>query len=1579
MAENLTQVNSYQDKLLEAMSIVSSQLISSIPYDKTITCTIIDDSKKSTGEYRVTTGDATFEAYSSDTSLKKDDVVYVTIPEGNYDNQKIIQGKKTSQNEKPFVFITPFDTMLDLTNDLIANESVDGFTHNTKSSLIANNGYITKEVQIEVDGEQVTKEIIKEEKVQTKRICHLDLRELNLTGYSRLGLKANFMSWLPTAQKGSYGLKITIIDNLKTTTLDDHSVDEVQQTKIMLLDASDMYGNPYNFENYYSQEKVFPITELNTITDIIIDFYQIAGSFYDNKNEILTLQDAIENTETEGQISYTTNFGDNLFVDNIQVSLGYDVSEITGEYIVPVINDSMTYSEYRESEKNKKEIDLRWVHQFESGPRVVKPNEDFDPEKETAQLKDCQIKWYRYKLGAAAADEYCGVYWTGLKVTQEGSDYILSDWDGSTKSVDDVDNEGNPIKKEVPDYGDEQALENIIFSPDTSYQTEQIKAIIYLNGVAIRGPVITFRNEQSTAGKDVENFLNALEIQCVDDTLGNYLLYNEAGNILNTADAQQDRKLKCNFAETGAIAKSNLLLDYEKGDEISWKFPLKNSMISLQGYKNVDGEQRYYVPYPTNDLNGKDIDYPNSVPDYYIVGTTEDSPVYIADSYLIIQGEAAFCSINNSILYPSYKIGAMYSMYNMNNTIACTVRKDRVIYTTEKEFTFGVAGTMGSDKSLVIDFVGGQTAIIANDTETSYQLEVKMYDENNKPEDLSNVKIKWSWYTPGNETVYTNLDFKTNNAPIVELKNKGLNLISKQQIYIAKVVVGDDGAELETYFPIPIKREEEYSHIEGATSVIYLSNGEPEYYKGDYKLYITEDNQIGSPSTQICDVTEVEWKVISQDTSDFVAEVNFDGTQGLRPFNVYTEGVSNYAVVAYHNGRAVWQQPILVIRNKYPSRVINKWDGKTLTMDEENGTILATAMAVGRKEDDNTFTGVMLGDWTQETVDDSLSKATGIYGFHQGAMCYALMDNGTAFLGKNSVGRINLDGNEATIKSSNYQEPNGQDFGSGMCIDFNGGTVITADPDDPDNFITSNNSPFIKMYGDGGKIILDTKSTATGYPFEIGDKFKSRWDGHIIANSGLIGGWQLEEVIREDQVDEVNNITRPNVPVKGGRFIADVQDPKDYWGKIELDPLTNTISGGKLKASIFESRNNQPIKLGGALAVYDPGQLTKVHNPHNNTDEDQVNYAIAPSGTSSEELSQYGRLGGTLGFMGAKTGGEIDADFENAGIGMKAEGGAELKVTNRNVGMNIGSNYLFLTDYSTKIEGEEELRHSEFVVKTTGTSSIPIYNEVSGKFEGVQTDIATTTLRVDGKGMSVITGGDSNLGARIILQVDEWTTAHVGMGYGKSYIALYGEKALLAGAYSLELKAAENMIISSGGTNVKMGTDKAINQIEIGRLNYAAYPASLDEQKYGTDTIINGGNFNINATTNLTHPNYRNNNYIGQESDSSGLGNAIFNIKYGSAKIDGYLIIGELNNNTLWPMDGTKEVPALQVKGITELSKQLRIANGGAAITGDTTISGNTTISGSLTNNNQGYTLTWLGNVTFRPGATQTGIRAQFA
>jgi hypothetical protein len=104
--------------------------------------------------------------------------------------------------------------------------------------------------------------------------------------------------------------------------------------------------------------------------------------------------------------------------------------------------------------------------------------------------------------------------------------------------------------------------------------------------------------------------------------------------------------------------------------------------------------------------------------------------------------------------------------------------------------------------------------------------------------------------------------------------------------------------------------------------------------------------------------------------------------------------------------------------------MLNNWNGKDIDINYEKGTILTSALSAGKKEPDNTFSGVVLGDWSRDNADASIKSQTGVYGFHHGAMSYALKEDGTAFLGKAGKGRIYLDGSKSQIYSSNWLNPN---------------------------------------------------------------------------------------------------------------------------------------------------------------------------------------------------------------------------------------------------------------------------------------------------------------------------------------------------------------------------------------------------------------------------------------------------------------------------------------------------------------------------------------------------------------------------
>lgn len=421
------------ETLFCAVDEIVTKRIESINFDKTIDCVIIEDEEAKKGKYRVTDGSANFYAYSVSTDYKKDDAVYVTVPNGDFNNQKIIIGKKTSNETSPFIFTTPFDTIVDVTTNLITIP-----LDSSNLWLIAN--YPDR----------------REVKIWEKNFNDTNQE---LIGFTRLGVQGQFRTWLNSFKctSGNYGLKLilnceednatsllnayniaiekvnskSILDeedfsyiknstginwsdedwenfqNLSTSDekvkyLENERNNHVYSRYELFLSSEDMYGNPYNFDTFFQQEKVFDITNIYKIYSMELYFYQEVGSFFNQKGELVPYADPV----------FIDNlFPPNLFTKDSYICLGYDIGNFNKDQATLYCTNPSTYSSKSNIKSNNKNVILRWVHEFEDG---------FESVDEDSEL-DFEIRWYRYKLGAPSADEYSGVYWERVndKITIE--------------------------------------------------------------------------------------------------------------------------------------------------------------------------------------------------------------------------------------------------------------------------------------------------------------------------------------------------------------------------------------------------------------------------------------------------------------------------------------------------------------------------------------------------------------------------------------------------------------------------------------------------------------------------------------------------------------------------------------------------------------------------------------------------------------------------------------------------------------------------------------------------------------------------------------------------------------------------------------------------------------------------------------------------------------------------------------------------------------------------------------------------------------------------------------------------------
>lgn len=1086
----MTDRTEAMENLFQAIDIITQERLSNLGYDKTIKATIVDDSKAAQGTYELEYGANNIFTAHCDASMvyKTGMVVYVIIPQGDWNNDKLIVGKYSNNGDDYYNYANPSDDFLDVTHNLISE--VDA------QSLLANDPSRPYVKVWSCDG-------------------------VEYKGYNRLALKGNFRTWLSSldVMKGTYGLVLYVVSKESR-----YDTGDFERTYKFDLFTDDMYGDPFNFETYYLQEKVFDISDLSNIVHMELLLVQ-NSDFYNTDNQLVAYA-----TE-EGD-----HFPDNIFVQQPYISLGYDLNDVFEDEVRLYTLDSEEYDATYEESNIRKTMNVRWIHIQEDGSVVAIDKEDEIPANSV-------IRWYKYILDRSVSDKLAGAFWEEIEEARNCFSYsfVPDILVGSEKfkvivecpsreaiiaqleESEFADFVGVEIKdKEEQVVNDEEVLRNALHSYNNnsllSFQEyKQIieeyneaykvtngvnyknyeKAIIILDNIQraqsnvciYRSEILEFENLSYDPVSAAIDLISGLTI-LVDAAgyNGSYLLYDDSGMIMNAAEAVRKRTLTATYQ---SLITGEEVLD--RAEKIIWYFPLEGSMIYPPQLGTEYSQYELYSELTEEEITALELPCKYCRIERAIPEVLEGD----AGDEVARQTEQIF------------RIKDYYAQTATNNTIYCAVFKNGREYKAEASLTFGISGTCGTDATFLLQMMEWDEEnniptthpVSALTIGKSVAIVPKFYDYNNNDitdEYLSAHTITYSWHSqPKKNGAVQRADSMTNprwtrlyvdsGATIEDCKYYILAasvhwaIVKYKKDEWGRTVLDEQGnpvydedsddietrdVQLKTFLTIPVRESKEYSQVVGPIQIVYNKDGtNPSYYNAPFVLY--KDGEKYDDVRWMLSCREyLDSGKTSEERDPRILNYypSLDGETGkLTPKAMFLSDGKELSVEAITNNKVVWTQPILIIKNKYSSAMLNAWDGE-MCIDQENGTIMSTMVGAGKKDVNNTFTGVLMGDVAAGAgFDDRNHSGIGIYGFHQGEQSFGFNVNGTAFIGKAGRGRICMDGNKGTIQSGSYER-----YTAGMQIDLDGVDSLSAS---------------LRAYGPGGSFELDTDSS--GPLFEI--------------------------------------------------------------------------------------------------------------------------------------------------------------------------------------------------------------------------------------------------------------------------------------------------------------------------------------------------------------------------------------------------------------------------------------------------------------------------------------------------------------
>lgn len=956
-------MDEYSNSILNAIKIVVDRANSELARDLTVQGEIVSIVDLDTGEYRAKQNGAIITVYSRtpEEQYQIGEKVYITVPEGDFSNLKIIFGRvkresladkiEASQTVKYNEASPYLDTIFNY--DPSPQYINTDFNIETPWGLIAGINPMSINILKKPAVNSISADPIEEWDLngvdQAAQVLFRQYAKyhncIEITGSFWTGLQG-------THTQGNYGLEITFYTDLEGA------------TESFYLDFSAFNGDPYRFRAPSPQ---------TLIIERDLDYFKGLKSIkFFQKNFNIDTYDKYD-SEIESVVSYQETINPNLFAKNINIRF-VDKVEVDPEGYYLHIKTPYGTSFISNNSNNRIELIGQLLHQG----------------KDIFSTSSCSCQWFIRNpdivIGSEGYYKSAGIGWEAL--SDETNNVLIITYDLNNNNW----------------YSKDYKL--VLTYKDRSVFTETIKILNltgdYSAGIGLEREgnnlvIKDYNNENNTLqGKWYIHYPNNAYEKINDGQLSNAI------NISNRLESTSS-VISCTVYQNNNIiavldytippvesSNEDVVVTYE-GTSV-FRYNASGTLAIENRENNIEFILQPKLNWNIPSSQGAIVEWLDQR------GNVITGSVTSPYTFLQINTMFRYAYVDeNYILH--FMVKDFYHLSYDENTLTLRIRLNENAYFFEKEFIFLKDGDQGTNGTNYVCFVRP-----LRDNELKYNALV--YNNNS----WSSLQLKCSVYRDGEEVTsglsyiwevnnidYLTLSANTQQTCIITGKGAIGNNIPRY-VKVTITITESSSTEIKNvvFYPVDVINGSDFDITQLQTdlplTVQYSSSGYQPLYSHDLQCYYN-GNEIN--------FADANYTLFSISNGRLRPNANFDARNGIAdvlPVNLAT------GITLYHT--------IIFFLNTYGNEAINDWDGTSLKL-VDNKYILAPQIGAGKKESStNLFTGVVMGE-------DTGQQKIGLYGYQKGVNTFGLTEDGIAYFGKSGKGRIVIDGDNAVIYGGN--------------------------------------------------------------------------------------------------------------------------------------------------------------------------------------------------------------------------------------------------------------------------------------------------------------------------------------------------------------------------------------------------------------------------------------------------------------------------------------------------------------------------------------------------------------------------------